>query len=347
MRGLIARYRDVVLRRAGPFLIAVAIVIAAIFPLLLGGRAAIANAFELRADKYVYLFVLVVTGWLLRAFKQGLLMQRLGVHAGVWRTLGISLAIDCAFLATPGGVGGYAAGIYYVRKVGASYAAATAIAAGDQLLDLLFFALAMPLAALSLAQVTELPPVLARGAAFGGLSALIALIVLISLRRHIAAWFFGARGPVERYAFLRRRRESLQNFFANVGGEARLLMRGSPAYFALAFSATAVQWLTRYGALWLILELFGHSVPFALLLLLQGVVLHVAQWTGMPAGGGGADLGLAATLAPFVPTGTVASALLLWRIGTLYLPLTAGTTAVIVLRWRDRMLRTTLALPTE
>jgi len=322
-------------------------VIAAIFPLLLGGRAAIANAFELRADKYLYLFILVVTGWLLRALKQGLLMQRLGVHAGAWRTLAVSLAIDCAFLATPGGVGGYAAGIYYVRKVGATYAAATAIAAGDQILDLLFFALAMPLAALSLSQVSELPPALAHGAAFGGLLALVLLVALIALRRHLAAWFFGPRGPVERFAFLRRRRESLQSFFANVGGEARVLMSGSPAYFAVAFAATAVQWLTRYGVLWLILEMFGHRVPFALLLLLQGVVLHVAQWTGMPAGGGGADLGLAATLAPFVPTGTVASALLLWRIGTLYLPLAAGAISVIALRWRDRILRTSVALPAE
>lgn len=344
MRSLIARYRDLVLRRAGPFLIVIAVVIAAIFPLLLGGRAAIANAFELRADKYIYLSVLVITGWLLRALKQGLLMQRLGVHAGVWRTLGISLAIDCAFLATPGGVGGYAAGIYYVRKVGASYAAATAIAAGDQILDLLFFALAMPLAALSLAQTRALPPVLAQGAAFGGLIALVLLAMLIALRRHLATWFFSARGPVERIAFLRHRRDSLQSFFDNVGGEARVLMRGSPAYFALAFTATAVQWLTRYGVLWLILELFGHRVPFALLLLLQGVVLHVAQWTGMPAGGGGADLGLAATLAPFVPTSTVASALLLWRIGTLYLPLAAGTIAVVALRWRDRVLSTSVAV---
>lgn len=346
MRSLIARYRDV-LRSAGPLLIVAAVAIAAVFPLLLGGRAAIANAFELRTDQYVYLFVLVVTGWLLRALKQGLLMQRLGVHVGAWRTLGISLAIDCAFLATPGGVGGYAAGIYYVRKVGASYAAATAIAAGDQILDLLFFALAMPLAALSLSQVAELPVALSRGAAFGGLIALVLLVVLIALRRHLAGWFFGARGPVERFAFLQRRRESLHSFFDNVGGEARLLLRGSPAYFALAFTATAVQWLTRYGVLWLILELFGHRVPFALLLLLQGVVLHVAQWTGMPAGGGGADLGLAATLAPFVPTSAIASALLLWRIGTLYLPLGAGAIAVIALRWRDRVLNTSVALPLE
>jgi len=344
MRGLIAHWRDLMLRRAGPFLIVAAIAIAAIFPLLLGGRAAIANAFELRADKYVYMFLLVVSGWLLRALKQALLMQRLGVRAGAWRTLGISLAIDCAFLATPGGVGGYAAGIYYVRKVGASYAAATAIAAGDQILDLLFFALAMPLAALSLSQVAELPPALAHGAAFGGLMALVLLIVLITLRRHLATWFFGARGPVERIAFLQHRRDSLKSFFDNVGGETRVLMSGSPAYFALAFAATAVQWLTRYGVLWLILELFGHRVPFALLLLLQGVVLHVAQWTGMPAGGGGADLGLAATLAPFVPTGTVASALLLWRIGTLYLPLAAGAISVVALRWRDRVLRTGMAL---
>jgi len=77
-------------------------------------------------------------------------------------------------------------------------------------------------------------------------------------------------------------------------------------------------------------------VPFSLTLLLQGVVLHVAQWTGMPAGGGGADLGLAATLAPFVPTAAIASALLLWRIATLYLSLIAGVVSIGALRWRTK-----------
>jgi uncharacterized protein (TIRG00374 family) len=327
------------MRRTGTLLIVAALIVALIVPLWLGGRAALLSSFELSIQSYIYILALIIGGWILRAVKQWLLVQRLGIHAGGWRIFGISLATDFAFLATPGGVGGYAAGIYYMRGAGASYAAATAISAADQVLDLMFFALAMPLAALSLAQTSAVSPLLAHGAAFGGIGALVALVLLVSARRPLGAWFFGPRGPLERWAFLRRRRHTLRAFIGNVGAQTQVLMQGSPQYFAFAFTCTAVQWLTRYGVLWLILIQLGHAVPFSLVLLLQGIVLHVAQWTGMPAGGGGADLGLAATLAPFVPTATIASALLLWRIATLYMSLLAGAISIAMLRWRGSLAR--------
>jgi uncharacterized protein (TIRG00374 family) len=324
------------MRRAGTFLIFVALVVALIVPIWLGGRHALFTSFDLPTHAYLYMLVLVLFGWAMRALKQWLLIQRLGLSVGVWRNLAISLATDFAFLATPGGVGGYAAGIYYMRGIGASYAQATAISAADQVLDLMFFAIAMPVAALCLSQTAELSPLLAHGAAFGGIGALALLVVLVLARRPLGAWFFGPRGPIERIGFLRRRRETLRGFVNNVLAQTQVLMRGSPAYFALAFASTAVQWLARYGVLWLILAELDAYVPFSLVLLLQGVVLHVAQWTGMPAGGGGADLGLAATLAPFVSTTAIASALLLWRIATLYLSLIAGVISIAMLRLRSK-----------
>ncbi|MFT3790691.1 MAG: lysylphosphatidylglycerol synthase transmembrane domain-containing protein [Rudaea sp.] len=322
------------MRHTGTLLIFAALLVALVVPVWLGGRHAVFASFDLATHAYLAIVALAVFGWSMRALKQWLLIQRLGLAVGAWRNLAISLAIDFAFLATPGGVGGYAAGIWYLRGIGASYAQATALAAADQVLDLMFFAIAMPVAALCLSQTAELSPWLAHGAAFGGIVALALLVALVLARRPIGAWFFGARGPLARIAFLRRRRNALRGFVDNVLAQTRVLMRGSPAYFALAFASTAVQWLARYGVLWLILTLFGAYVPFSLALLLQGVVLHVAQWTGMPAGGGGADLGLAATLAPFVATATVASALLLWRIATLYLNLLAGMISIVALRWQ-------------
>ena len=100
---------------------------------------------------------------------------------------------------------------------------------------------------------------------------------------------------------------------------------------------TIVQWLIRYGLLWLVLWQLGAHVSFALLLLLQGLVLHAAAWTGVPSGAGGADLGLAAALTPFVPTAVLATALLLWRFATLYLPLLAGALAMLALRRRPAL----------
>ena len=66
------------------------------------------------------------------------------------RSLGISLATDFAFMTTPGGVGGYAASVYYLRRAGASASGAAAITAADQGMDVLFFVVALPLAAFGL-----------------------------------------------------------------------------------------------------------------------------------------------------------------------------------------------------
>ncbi|MBS0583649.1 MAG: flippase-like domain-containing protein [Proteobacteria bacterium] len=320
-------------RRAGTLLIFAALAVALVVPIWLGGRHAVFTSFDLPAHAYLSILALVLFGWAMRALKQWLLIERLGLTVGAWRNFAISLAVDFAFVATPGGVGGYAAGIWYVRGIGGSYAQATAISAADQVLDLMFFAIAMPVAALCLSQSSQLSPLLAHGAAFGGLVALALLVALVLARRPLGAWFFGAHGPIERIGFLHRRRDALRGFVGNVLAQTRILMRGSPAWFALAFASTAVQWLARYGVLWLILVQLAAQVPFSLVLLLQGVVLHVAQWTGVPAGGGSADLGLAATLAPFVATATIASALLLWRIATLYMSLIAGVVSITALRW--------------
>jgi uncharacterized membrane protein YbhN (UPF0104 family) len=92
--------------------------------------------------------------------------------------------------------------------------------------------------------------------------------------------------------------------------------------------------------------MLGHKVSFALTLLLQSLVLHAAMWTGVPAGGGSAELGLSATLAPWVSMSSMATALLLWRAATFYLCLIAGAVAISVLAGRrSQPSRTHLANP--
>ena len=106
---------------------------------------------------------------------------------------------------------------------------------------------------------------------------------------------------------------------------------------------TAFQWLIRYGVLWLALLDLGYHVPYGFALVLQAVDLPLAQWTGIPAGCGSADLGLAAALGPQVTGPTVATALLLWRFSTLYIPLLVGTLSLVVLacKWRTSATVTT------
>ena len=320
------------MRHAG-LLIAVALAATLAVPILLGGNEALWQTLHFSVDGYLAIFVVIVTSWFARAVKLHLLLHRLQVHPRFARTLAISLATDFAFISTPGGVGGYAASVYYLRRVGTSVSGAATITAADQGLDLLFFVVALPIAGIALIW-SDLPQTLAI-LGFASSASMIALALgALLARRKLWAWMFGDNTIGARWPRLRRKQQALREFLMSLRANASLLLAGGPAFLCGVFALTALQWLTRYGVLWLVLLLLGHRVPFALILLMQSLVLHAALWTGVPAGGGGAELGLSATLAAWVPATSIATALLLWRMATLYICLVAGAVAIAALaRW--------------
>jgi uncharacterized membrane protein YbhN (UPF0104 family) len=191
----------------------------------------------------------------------------------------------------------------------------------------------MPAAVLGLLDA-PLPAGLREAAVISCVLLSVSLLLLLCFHRALGRWLFAPEGPLARTPYLRRHVQALREFGATCSTRLRELARGGPRFLLALAACTTLQWLVRYGLLWLILGLLGQSASFALLLLLQGIVLHAAAWTGVPSGGGGADLGLAATLAPFADATTLATALLLWRFATLYLPLLAGGAAMLALRQR-------------
>lgn len=314
------------MRRAGP-LIAAALAASIAVPVLLGGRDALWQALDFSAQGYLVLLGVIAVAWITRALKVHLLLHRLGVHAGFAHVFAISLATDFGFISTPGGVGGYAASVFYLRRAGASVNGAATITAADQVLDWAFFALALPVAGLTLMNA-GLPDALAM-LAFGTSALMIALaLAALIARRHIGAWLFSDNALARRWPRLRRRLEQLRGFSLGLKKNAGVLLAGGPVFLCTMLVLSGLQWLARYGVLWVTLLLLGHPVSFALTLLLQALVLHAAMWTGVPSGGGGAELGLSAALAAWVPATSMATALLLWRLATMYLCLAAGAIAI-------------------
>jgi len=315
--------------RTGVLLIVLALAATLLVPIYFGGVAALRATLHLSAVGYLGLFALIFASWVARTLKLQLLLRRMGVEVGFLHMFEISLATDFGFLATPAGLGGYAASVYYTRRAGASISAAAALTAADQTLDLVFFGLALPVAGFAFFG-SALPHRLV-GAALTTCAALTAL--------GLAAWLLQRQAPPAAWQKLGSRWPRLQRAFdefrAQAGTQARLLLGGGPIFFGSAFGLTVIQWLTRYGILWLVLVLLGCPVSFWLLLALQALVLHVAQWSGVPAGGGGAELGLTASLATWVPAATLATALLLWRMVTLYLALGVGAIAIARLARRN------------
>jgi uncharacterized protein (TIRG00374 family) len=321
-------------RHAG-LLIAIALVATLAVPIVLGGDDALWQTLHFSVAGYLAILAVIVVSWLARAVKLHLLLHRLNVHPRFARTLAISLATDFAFISTPGGVGGYAASVYYLRRAGTSVSAAATITAADQGLDLLFFVVVLPLAGIAL-MWSDLPETLAiLGFASSACMIALALGALLA-RRKLWAWLFGANAISARWPRLRQKQQALREFLVSLRTNAGLLLTGGPAFLCGVFALTALQWLTRYGVLWLVLILLGYRVSFALILLLQSLVLHAALWTGVPAGGGGAELGLSATLAAWVPATSIATALLLWRMATLYICLAAGAVAIAALARRAK-----------
>lgn len=325
--GLVGR------RRSGVVLIVIALCATLAVPVFIGGKAALLATLTLPVAGYVALLGVIAISWVARAFKLRMLLRRMGVRLGVGHALEMSLATDFGFLATPAGIGGYAASIYYARRAGASTSAAAALTAADQGLDLAFFAIAIPLAGFAFFG-SDLPPALI-ATALTASSVFVALaITAFFARRTLEGWCSGGASPVAGSPRWRRAQRALIGFCAHMRQQLQLLLDAGPRFFAGVFAWTVLQWTMRYGVLWVVLAVLGYRVSYPLIVALQGLVLHVAQWSGIPAGGGGAELGLTATLTTWVPAVTLATALLLWRMVTLYLALVAGAIAIGLLARR-------------
>jgi len=322
------------LRRAGRWLIAAAIATTVIAPMLLGGRDALSATLHFSAKGYLAILALIAASWCCRTIKLQMLLHRFDVPARFARVLGISLATDFAFMTTPGGVGGYAASVYYLRRAGASASGAAAITAADQVMDVIFFVLALPIAGLCLIVSSTLyadAPHALSAIAFATSATTVLLVAGVLLGRHrLGRWFAGISFG-QRWPRLGRAHRAACAFLSTLRADAALVRTGGAGFLFNIFALTALQQLTRYAILWLALLLLGHPAAFPLVLLLQVFVLQAATWTGVPSGAGGAELGLTAALAAWVPASSLATALLLWRIATLYVPLIAGAIAIALL----------------
>lgn len=320
--------------RYAPLLIALALIASIAAPLLLGGLSALNGIGMLAPGAVVLIAALTLSSWLARAAKLWTLTRRLEIALPAPTALAISLATDFAFLTTPGGVGGYAANILLLRRAGATASAATAVAAADQIVDAAFFAIALPIAAL-LALGSAAPPALVRIAlaCAGGL--VVATIVALMLRRSLARVLARAANALALHS---RPIAALRDLLARAAGETAQLLSGHRRYAVAVAGFTALQWTTRYGVLWAVLAGFDHDVPYAIVLLAQALVMHAAQWSGVPAGAGAAELGLAAALVPWISGAAFAPAAIVWRLATLHLAVAAGGAALLYLARRPHSL---------
>jgi uncharacterized protein (TIRG00374 family) len=304
-------------------------------PLLLAGGDLLESLRNISPGVVLGLAALAMGSALAKAAKLELLLRSLGQRIGFWHTFAISLATDFAFLASPAGAAGYAVNIALLRRANAPWSVATTVVGADQALDLLFFAIAVPITVLlALGPLAELLPHVSLAAyAYMLLASIVLAFFTWRARRKLLR---GLHRVLVKTPWLRAREEQVLRFVTDMRAQVALLLCGDMRSRAAVLVCTTLQWLLRYGALWFVLSELGHRLPFGFVLLLQAVVMHIGLWTGIPAGGGGADLGLAAALAPWISKSMMATVLLLWRFATLYFPLLIGMLSLVALfgSWR-------------
>jgi uncharacterized membrane protein YbhN (UPF0104 family) len=116
------------------------------------------------------MIAMVPAGWGLNALRLYTPADGLGVGIGYRQALQTVVATELASCATPAGTGGPVAFVLLLRRHGLAGARAAAFFAIEQVMDLLFFLGALPIAVILLASRTDLPEL-------GGIATLLGLVL--------------------------------------------------------------------------------------------------------------------------------------------------------------------------
>jgi uncharacterized protein (TIRG00374 family) len=323
------------MRNAATVLACAGVGLAMAAPFVLGSHALLAGLRAVSPTLFLILAISAIVSAAAKAGKQHLMQAALGLRLRFARTFAMTVVTDSAFLVSPLGAAGYGVNMALLERSGASWAAAATIVGTDQALDLAFFTVAIPISLiLALGPLAQV---------FPKLSVPLACVAL-ALAALLAAGLWLSRRPIaraltrmgRRTPWLRSRWARVSHFAHTVKQQLALLKAGPPQRFIALLVMTTLQWLPRYGALWFILYDRGYHLPFGFVLAAQAVILHLALWTGVPAGGGSGDLGLAAAFAAWVPSAVLGTTLVLWRFATLYCPLLLGALGLAALALQRR-----------
>lgn len=297
-------------------------------PLIYGGVDSLGQLATLSPAVVTLLLGMVVAGWVLNAGRIRILARGLGVRLQAREALRTVISAEFAAVATPASTGGAATYIFLLSRRGLRLGEAAAIVAFDQVMDLIFFATAMPVALLLFLTGQGITRSFSAPAILIGLLALgvILLLWLPRYYRPVAIWL----GRVIRHVpGLCRLRYRLARWLIQFRGSVALLLRIGAGRLLLIYLLCVGHWMLRYGVLPVLLYFMGYSGHWSYIFLAQGLMFFVGHLSFLPGGAGGVELVFAALLRPYLDGGTTAAAILVWRFCTFYWYLLAGAPVFI------------------
>lgn len=292
-------------------------------PLSYGGFGVLAQLPEVAHWLIPTTLGMVMLGWIFNAARLRLLVS--GVESSLRRRQALATVISTEFAgaASPAGVGGPLTYVYLLRQHHVKTGHAAALYAVDHIMDLAFFATALPLALAVFTFDRQLDhPVWLLGLLLGLLAAGLGFMWLLLRRYRTVLRLFGRLLRRLHVSIARRRR--LARWVIQFRHAVKLLL-GMPWHrLVLLYVYCMSHWLLRYSILPVVLYGLHHPVPWSYLFVVQGMLLFVGQLSFLPGGTGSVELGFSALLAAWLSTDTLALALILWRFATFYWYLLAG-----------------------
>ncbi|MCP1417398.1 uncharacterized protein (TIRG00374 family) [Pseudomonas laurylsulfativorans] len=311
---------------------------AVLVPLLLGGSETWSRLSGFPLPWLLIMFGMILLCWVLNTLRLRLLLGDQSRKVGRLGSLGVVMAAEFAYCATPGGSGGPLTIMALLARHGVRPARGSAVFAMDQLSDLLFFLCALSgilIYALfqHLSQRMEWMLTVSAVSLCGGLiSCGLVARYHRSLIRLSGRWL--ARANVQTATRMRWARKLLQ-FLAAFTDTLKLPVQTLIKVFVL----TCVHWLLRYSVLYLALRGLGADLQWAWSFLIQMLALSAGQFSLLPGGAGAAELTSAALLAPMVGKSTAAAAILIWRAVTYYFYLLVGGPVFLLMLGRPLLMK--------
>jgi len=304
-------------------LLLIGLLAAVLIPWVLGGSETWSRLKSFPLNGLLVMFGMILLCWIVNTLRLRLLLGDQRQKVSPIKSLGVVMAAEFAYCATPGGSGGPLTIMALLARNGVRPARGSAVFAMDQLSDLLFFLCALSAILIyalfqHLSQRMEWLLMVSAISMFGGLICCIAVA-----RYHRLVIRLGGRLLVRlnvQSTTRMRWARKLLHFLAAFTDTLKLPFQTLVTVFAL----TCLHWILRYSVLYLALRGLGADLQWAWSFLIQMLSLSAGQFSLLPGGAGAAELTSAALLAPMVGKSTAAAAILIWRAVTYYFYLLVG-----------------------
>lgn len=265
----------------------------------------------------------LIAQWMAPGLKVSLLCRGQGINMPYRPALMAHLVAVLGAAVTPSNTGGVPVTVAALGRLGVPVGKGIGVVVQIFVLDLVFFSWSAPLGLGYLVYSNTLPlPVRSEALAVVAASlAVVGAIVLTRYPRLVVRLLLS----LARWPFLSRFRDRISNAARDYYRSARMYSRMSAAKWLTLHAVTAVGWLAGFVVLWSLLKLYGVDAGIPAILALLSSITLISHFVPTPGGSGFIEA--AAALAVGAGVGTVAAAVLLWRLLSFYLIFLIGPVA--------------------